>query len=313
MCASIAGAAGAHGPPRRPARSRHRRGRSSRDAAQVRARRRRVDHLGQRAVTDQGVVDGRGAHRVLDTEGRARVALRVEVDDQGAQPVERQRDAEVDRGRRLADAALLVGDRDDADPARRRERLLVCGMQHARGAQRLHGDRAVQVRTRPEMPSRWRDCSAAAHPGRSSRVLPDDPFHVEPIELLYLFHVEQKVGLCGVRPGHRAPRVMTTTVVAASPRAAPTARAWTSRIPAAASSGSSAGSSSTARVPTRATSWVPGRISPRHQPTSRGSGATARAVTTSTVPTAPTTDRSSARPRTTRQRGALPRAGAASS
>ena len=76
--------------------------------------------------------------------------------------------------------------------------------------------------------------------------------------------------------------------------------ACTSRIPAASSSGSSAGSSSSARAPTRATSWVPGRISPRHQPTSRGSGATARAVTTSTVPTALATERSSARPRTTR-------------
>ena len=92
------------------------------------------------------------------------------------------------------------------------------------------------------------------------------------------------------RASHRAPRVMTTTLVAASPRPAPTARACTSRIPAASSSGTRDGSSASALAPTRATSWAPGRISPRHQPTSRGSGATARAVTTSTAPTASATD-----------------------
>ena len=78
---------------------------------------------------------------------------------------------------------------------------------------------------------------------------------------------------------------MTTTVVAASPRRAPTARGCTSRMPGGLQFGHQGRQLRPARsAPTRATSWVPGRISPRHQPTSRGSGATARAVTTSTGP-----------------------------
>ena len=116
------------------------------DAQQLRAGGRRVDHLGQRAVADERVVDRGGADGVLDAEGGARVALRVEVDDQRPQPVERQGHAQVHRGRRLADAALLVGDRDDADPVRGREGLLVRRVEHAGGPHRLHRDRAVEVR-----------------------------------------------------------------------------------------------------------------------------------------------------------------------
>jgi hypothetical protein len=55
---------------------------------------------------------------VLDAERRRGVALRVEVDDQHAQSVLGQSGGHVDGGRRLADPALLVGDREDPGPAR---------------------------------------------------------------------------------------------------------------------------------------------------------------------------------------------------
>jgi hypothetical protein len=117
-----------------------------RDALQVGAGRRRVHDLAERAVADQCVVDRRRAHGVLDAECGARVALRIEVDHQRSQTVEGQRHAQVHRRRRLADAALLVGDGDDPDPTRSRKRLLVGGVQHPCGAQRLHRDGAVEVR-----------------------------------------------------------------------------------------------------------------------------------------------------------------------
>lgn len=53
---------------------------------------------------------GRGTGTVLDAERGARIALRIEVDDEHLQPLQRQRCGEVDGGRRLADAALLVCD-----------------------------------------------------------------------------------------------------------------------------------------------------------------------------------------------------------
>ena len=54
------------------------------------------------------------------TDGRG--ALRVEVDDQHLAAVLGQRGAQVDRGRRLADATLLVAQRDDAGRTVRGER-----------------------------------------------------------------------------------------------------------------------------------------------------------------------------------------------
>jgi hypothetical protein len=58
---------------------------------------------------------------VLDAEGGRRVALRVVVDDQNPQTGLGQGGGEVDRGRRLADAALLIRDRDDPRVLRARE------------------------------------------------------------------------------------------------------------------------------------------------------------------------------------------------
>ena len=57
-------------------------------------------------------VIGRGAARLaVDAEPGRGVALRIEVDDQHVLADGGERGAEIDRGRGLADAALLVGDR----------------------------------------------------------------------------------------------------------------------------------------------------------------------------------------------------------
>jgi hypothetical protein len=54
-------------------------------------------------------LDGVGVHPLTHGE----VALRIQVDDENALPRLPQRDAEVERRRRLRDAALLVRERDD--------------------------------------------------------------------------------------------------------------------------------------------------------------------------------------------------------
>ena len=53
----------------------------------------------------------------IDAKPGAGVALRVEVDDENTMPCRRQRRRQVDRSRRLADAALMIGDRDNPGPA----------------------------------------------------------------------------------------------------------------------------------------------------------------------------------------------------
>ena len=67
----------------------------SRVAGTQRKRRCELGHLGdtsaRRPAAEQHVVDRRGADRVVDTERGAGVALRVEVDDEHPQPVQRQR------------------------------------------------------------------------------------------------------------------------------------------------------------------------------------------------------------------------------
>ena len=67
-----------------------------------------LDHVGDRDSVDEDV-----EHRALDRVGvhplaHREVALRIEVDDEHALPRLVQRDAEVERRRRLRDAALLV-------------------------------------------------------------------------------------------------------------------------------------------------------------------------------------------------------------
>src|SRR6478752_8042395 len=55
---------------------------------------------------------------LIDAKPGARIPLRVEVDDHHAFADCRKRSAEIDRGRGLADAALLVGERDHPHSAR---------------------------------------------------------------------------------------------------------------------------------------------------------------------------------------------------
>ena len=50
----------------------------------------------------------------IDAEAGRGVALRVEIDDQHVLADGGERRAEIDRGRGLADAALLVGEREHA-------------------------------------------------------------------------------------------------------------------------------------------------------------------------------------------------------
>ena len=59
----------------------------------------------------------RGGGRPVDAEAGRGVALRIEVDDEHPLADGGEGGGEVDRGRRLADAALLVGDGDDARAA----------------------------------------------------------------------------------------------------------------------------------------------------------------------------------------------------
>ena len=54
------------------------------------------------------------ARVAVDAEAGRGVALRIEVDDQDPLADRRQRGAEIDRGGRLADPALLIGEREDA-------------------------------------------------------------------------------------------------------------------------------------------------------------------------------------------------------
>ena len=70
--------------------------------------------VGEREVGDEHVVDALLLGPMVDAEGRRRVALRVEVDHEHVGTRPREGGGEVDRGRRLADAALLVRDRQDA-------------------------------------------------------------------------------------------------------------------------------------------------------------------------------------------------------
>src|SRR5262249_47094928 len=72
---------------------------------------RRLRELAQRRPVQQ--VDARASVRAL-AQPRGRVRLRVEIDHERALAGFREAGCEVDRGRRLADSALLVGDRKSA-------------------------------------------------------------------------------------------------------------------------------------------------------------------------------------------------------
>lgn len=71
------------------------------------------DVVGRHAPLHEQVVDGEVQLHRVDPEADGERALRVEVDEQDPAPVLRERGAQVDGRRGLADAALLVAHRDD--------------------------------------------------------------------------------------------------------------------------------------------------------------------------------------------------------
>ena len=70
--------------------------------------------LAQRRFADQHVIGRAVAVAAVDAETGRGVALRIEIDDQHALADCGECGAEIDRGGGLADAALLVGKRQDA-------------------------------------------------------------------------------------------------------------------------------------------------------------------------------------------------------
>ena len=79
--------------------------------------------VGELGFAEDQLVAGQPPLVALDAEPGAGIALRVEVDDQCAMPGGGQCRRQVDRGRGFADAALLVGDREDARAMGDRRRL----------------------------------------------------------------------------------------------------------------------------------------------------------------------------------------------
>ena len=106
----------------------------------------RGDDLGERALADQRVVGRRGAGLAIDAEAGRGVALRVEVDDEHAFADRGERGAEVDRGRGLADPALLVG--DDQNARRRGGAAVFGGSSSADGASSVMDGPLKRLRTR---------------------------------------------------------------------------------------------------------------------------------------------------------------------
>src|SRR4051794_4416716 len=68
------------------------------------------DALGKRSLTGEHMISRHLTALAVDAESGRRVALRIEIDDQHPLADGCQSRAEIDRRRRLADAALLVGE-----------------------------------------------------------------------------------------------------------------------------------------------------------------------------------------------------------
>ena len=139
------GAAASRGRPARPARSRRRPGRSSPGTHQ------QAGESGRAATTsasgasvDQHVVDARDVRRGASTPSAVEaLPCGSRSTTSTLQPVQRQRGGQVDRGRRLADAALLVRDGDDPGPGGRGERRPGRPAQHPDGGGRGRGRSGV--------------------------------------------------------------------------------------------------------------------------------------------------------------------------
>ena len=177
---------------------------------------RRLDAIVERRVVHDHVVDRALDVAVADPEPGGRVALRVEVDHQDPVADLRERGAEVDGGGRLADAALLVGDRDDPGQAsssrrapRRRpggsprlgSRLGAVGV--ASGRRRRRRPRASRRPRRPSVGSR--------------RGSPASPFRREPLQSTpapppLRSRVDLRAASAGLLPGHAEPAPPRTAV-----------------------------------------------------------------------------------------------------
>ena len=72
------------------------------------------DRVAQRRLASQHIIGRVQAASPIDAEAGRGIALRIEIDDQHVLADRRERGAKIDRGRGLADAALLVGDRQHA-------------------------------------------------------------------------------------------------------------------------------------------------------------------------------------------------------
>jgi hypothetical protein len=80
---------------------------------------------------------------VRHVEAGGRVALRVQIDDQHAVAVQRQRDRQVHRRGGLADAALLVRDAEDPRMVGTRHCDLATRIEDLHSTQRFHGERWI--------------------------------------------------------------------------------------------------------------------------------------------------------------------------
>src|SRR5665213_4072457 len=84
---------------------------------------------------------------MVDAQRGGCVALGVEVDNEDAEPMQRHRCCDVDSRGRLANAALLIGHRDDPAAARAWECLTVM-TEHPHGRGGLSRDRCLVGRGR---------------------------------------------------------------------------------------------------------------------------------------------------------------------
>src|SRR5690606_1802317 len=73
-----------------------------------------LNDLTEREIVDADVIDGLGVSRVLHSEGRRCISLRIEVDHQYFRAEIGEGGCQIDGSRGLPDTALLVRHREDA-------------------------------------------------------------------------------------------------------------------------------------------------------------------------------------------------------
>ena len=84
------------------------------DAATAQILLHRLPQLGHLYVAREHIVHRRHLGLRIEAQVQRRMRLRIDVDEPDALPCAGQRGAQVDRGRRFADAALLIDDGDGA-------------------------------------------------------------------------------------------------------------------------------------------------------------------------------------------------------